>query len=104
MPTPGPITSPARRVPSFASIRYGGSIGGPVDIPKVYHGKDRTFFFFSYSVFQRHFQNTDARTVLTAPARNWTFTYQGADGATHTVNLLTASSRESADQLRSPNR
>jgi len=26
----------------------GGSIGGPVYIPKVYHGKNRTFFFFSY--------------------------------------------------------
>jgi len=64
-----------------------------VDIPKLYHGKDRTFFFFSYSVFQRHFQNTDARTVLTAPARTGLFTYQGADGQNHTVNLLTTSTR-----------
>ena len=79
--------------PILRQHRYGGSIGGPVDIPKLYRGKERTFFFFSYSVFQRHFQNTDARTVLTAPARNGLFTYQGADGANHTVNLLTTSSR-----------
>lgn len=26
----------------------GGSIGGPVLIPKLYHGKNRTFFFFSF--------------------------------------------------------
>jgi len=26
----------------------GGSIGGPVVIPKIYNGHDRTFFFFSY--------------------------------------------------------
>ncbi|HYL74083.1 MAG TPA: TonB-dependent receptor [Bryobacteraceae bacterium] len=79
--------------PILRQHRYGGSIGGPVEIPKVYHGKDRTFFFFSYSVFQRHFQSTDSRTVLTAPARTGLFTYQGADGQSHTVNLLTASSR-----------
>ena len=72
--------------PILRQHRYGGSLGGPVDIPKLYHGKGRTFFFFSYSVFQRHFQNTSARTVLTEPARNGLYTYQGADGLSHTVN------------------
>ena len=27
---------------------FGGTVGGPLDIPKVYNGKDKTFFFFSY--------------------------------------------------------
>lgn len=27
---------------------FGGTLGGPVLIPKLYNGKDRTFFFFSY--------------------------------------------------------
>jgi hypothetical protein len=27
---------------------YGASIGGPVYIPKVYNGRDKTFFFFNY--------------------------------------------------------
>jgi len=27
---------------------YGFTIGGPITIPKVYNGKDRSFFFFSY--------------------------------------------------------
>jgi hypothetical protein len=27
---------------------YGSSIGGPVRLPKIYNGKDRTFFFFNY--------------------------------------------------------
>src|SRR4029079_16924135 len=27
---------------------FGGTAGGPIWIPKVYQGKDRTFFFFSY--------------------------------------------------------
>src|SRR5262249_18384074 len=28
--------------------QFGGTIGGPVVIPGVYHGKDKTFFFFGY--------------------------------------------------------
>jgi hypothetical protein len=31
---------------------FGGSLGGPVWIPKVYHGKNRTFFFFAYEGFR----------------------------------------------------
>ena len=27
---------------------YGGSLGGPVRIPKLYNGKDKTFFFFAF--------------------------------------------------------
>jgi hypothetical protein len=28
--------------------QFGASVGGPVYIPKLYNGKDRTFFFFNY--------------------------------------------------------
>lgn len=28
--------------------QFGGTLGGPIYIPHVYRGKDRTFFFFSY--------------------------------------------------------
>ena len=31
---------------------FGATFGGPVWIPKVYHGKDKTFFFFSYEGFR----------------------------------------------------
>jgi Carboxypeptidase regulatory-like domain len=27
---------------------FGGTLGGPVEIPNAYHGKDKTFFFVSY--------------------------------------------------------
>ena len=32
----------------FKLSNYGGSIGGPVVIPKVYNGKNKTFFHFTY--------------------------------------------------------
>ena len=31
---------------------FGFTVGGPVWIPKIYHGKDKTFFFFSYEGFR----------------------------------------------------
>src|SRR5690348_642715 len=31
---------------------WGGSFGGPVWIPKVYNGRDKTFFFFSYERYK----------------------------------------------------
>lgn len=34
--------------PALRQNDFGGTIGGPVDIPHVYDGKDKTFFFVSY--------------------------------------------------------
>jgi len=33
---------------SFRQNEFGGTLGGPVWIPKLYHGKDKTFFFVGY--------------------------------------------------------
>jgi Carboxypeptidase regulatory-like domain len=35
-------------IPIYKQNDFGGSVGGPVWIPKLYRGKDKTFFFFSY--------------------------------------------------------
>ncbi|MEN6533766.1 MAG: carboxypeptidase-like regulatory domain-containing protein [Bryobacteraceae bacterium] len=34
--------------PQFGYNLFGGSLGGPVYIPKLYNGKNRTFFFMNY--------------------------------------------------------
>jgi hypothetical protein len=34
--------------PQFGYNQFGGTIGGPVWLPGLYRGKDRTFFFFNY--------------------------------------------------------
>jgi hypothetical protein len=36
---------------------WGGSIGGPVYLPKVYDGRDKTFWFFSYDRYRQSFTN-----------------------------------------------
>jgi len=38
--------------PPLQQNEYGGTLGGPVVLPHIYNGKDRTFFFASYSGFQ----------------------------------------------------
>lgn len=32
---------------------FGGTLGGPVSIPKLYEGRNRTFFFFNYERYRR---------------------------------------------------
>ncbi|MFN0103415.1 MAG: TonB-dependent receptor domain-containing protein [Bryobacteraceae bacterium] len=43
---------PATRAPAKQN-EWGGTLGGPVVIPKVYNGKDKTFWFFSFDQFYR---------------------------------------------------
>ena len=45
---------------------FGGTIGGPVIIPHLYNGKNRTFFFFSSDTSILHLQGNNVFTVPTA--------------------------------------
>ena len=44
---------------------FGGTVGGPIWIPKVYKGKDRTFFFFSYE--SRPTTTSNSSNLITVP-------------------------------------
>jgi Carboxypeptidase regulatory-like domain/TonB dependent receptor len=35
-------------VPAYQDHRYGASVGGPVIIPKLYKGRNKTFFYYAY--------------------------------------------------------
>src|SRR6516165_6364110 len=49
---------------------YGFTLGGPIAIPKIYNGHDRTFFFFSFEQFrQTNVTNNAFATVPTAAQR-----------------------------------
>jgi len=43
---------------------FGGSLGGPVWIPKLYNGKDKLFFFFSWNQYRN---NPGTRQVTSVP-------------------------------------
>lgn len=59
--------------PSFKLNQFGGSIGGPVRIPKLYNGTDRTFFFADYEGFRNSTQSFVLGTVPTVAMRNGDF-------------------------------
>jgi hypothetical protein len=53
---------------------YGGTIGGPIVIPKVYNGHDKTFFFFSFEQFrQTNFTTSGESQVPTLAERSGNF-------------------------------
>ena len=53
---------------------YGGAIGGPVYIPKIYNGKNRTFFFFNYERTRvRDFNSLAFTTLPTTDMRRGDF-------------------------------
>ena len=53
---------------------FGFTVGGPVRIPKVYNGRNKTFFFWSFEEFlQNLVNNTTPGTVPTSAYRNGDF-------------------------------
>jgi len=62
---------------------YGGSLGGPVRIPHLYNGQDRTFFFFSWEQFRQTLSATPQSTLPSAAERTGDFS--GVLGAATSV-------------------
>ncbi len=58
----------------FRQNQFGGSIGGPVVIPRIYNGKDKTFFFFDYEATRIRQAVPYASTVPTALERSSGYT------------------------------
>ena len=54
---------------AFRYNQYGGTLGGPVVIPHVYHGKDRTFFFFNMEPVRQKAPDNLQATIPTALER-----------------------------------
>ena len=62
---------------------WGFTIGGPVWIPKVYNGHDKTFFFFNWEQYREHVDiNNQQETVPTAAYRAGNFTTAIPPGST----------------------
>ncbi len=53
--------------------RFGGVLNGPVYIPKLYNGHDKTFFLFSYERLKDNVAEPQLFTVPTAAMRNGDF-------------------------------
>ncbi len=58
----------------YRQNQFGGTVGGPVYIPKLYNGTNKTFFFFDYQRTQRFTPSTFTDTVPTNSMQSSNFT------------------------------
>lgn len=62
-----------QRKQSYQDNRYGGAIGGPVVIPKLYNGKNKTFFYYAFEGNKWGMPQTYTGTVPTDAERHGDF-------------------------------
>jgi hypothetical protein len=89
---------------AFKRNHVGGSIGGPVAIPTVYNGRNRTFFFFDV---ERVFARSPNISTLTVPLPEWKqgnfSNLRSASGVPVSIyDPLTVQMQPSGTYLRSP--
>ncbi|WP_244502018.1 TonB-dependent receptor [Terriglobus roseus] len=65
---------PTQKKPAFRQNQFGGTLGGPIVIPKVYDGRNRTFFFADYQGTRIAQGKTYTSTVPTLAERNSGYT------------------------------
>ncbi len=75
----------------YRQNQFGGTVGGPVYIPKIYDGKNKTFFFFDYQRTQRLVPTTFTDNVPTALMHTSNFT--------NLQDLITGNSGTATDGL-----
>ena len=59
--------------PKLIRNEFGGSVGGPIYIPKLYDGRNRTFFFFAYERFSLRRASQQLMYVPTVAMRSGDF-------------------------------
>jgi hypothetical protein len=64
---PSPVNSP------FRQNQYGFTLAGPIQIPKVFNGKDRLFFMSNYEGFKSRTTTTSTYTTFTKEMRDGDF-------------------------------
>src|SRR5579884_1786585 len=81
-----------KRAP-FTQNQFGGNLGGPVYIPKLYDGRNKTFFFVDYEGFRLRQGATYTETVPTVAERGGDLSaYAAANGLTIYDPLTTCDS------------
>ena len=73
----------SRRIPPFVRNEFGVTNGGPVVLPGIYNGRDKTFYFVEYQGFRQVLGTTQVFAVPTAAER------QGIDTTTYPGDTLT---------------
>jgi hypothetical protein len=85
--------------------QVGGSFGGPIQLPKMYDGTGKAFFFFNYEEFYQPTEATRTRTLLNPDAQRGVFSYNvtsGGQTVTRQVNLFELAARNGQTSTMDP--
>ena len=99
---PYSLTGQSTTKPSYLQQRFGVSIGGPLNIPKLYHGGSKTFFFVNYNGTRSDNPVDTFSTVPTAAERIGNFSSICQTGFTAGICNDRDSSGNVLHQLYSP--
>ena len=71
--TPYSLTGAPSTNPAYVQNSFGGSVGGPLNIPKIYNGGSKTFYFVNYNGKRGDRPFDQFSTVPTLPERQGNF-------------------------------
>lgn len=72
-----PKSVSGRRIPPFVRNEFGFTNGGPIVLPGIYDGRNRTYYFGEYQGFRQVLGTTQVVRVPTAAERQGTVVYNG---------------------------
>ncbi len=88
---------------SFKRNQFGATVGGPVRIPRLYNGRNRTFFFADYEGLRQGSSTSILNTVPSAAQRTGDFSeLRTAAGAPVVIYDPATTVRSGAGYVRSP--
>jgi hypothetical protein len=90
-----------QKAPHLVRNEFGASVGAPVYLPKIYNGKDRTFFFFAYEAYRLHSASTTSTTMPTMAMRGGDFSGL-IDGAGRRITLYDPWTTDARTWVRQP--
>src|SRR5262245_17472870 len=93
-----------RAIPDFKRNVFGGTVGGPVLLPRIYNGRNRTFFFYDYEGTRQTSATTQNQIVPTLMERVGNFSdTRASNGQLITIsNPLDTYRTASGATLRNP--
>jgi hypothetical protein len=89
--SPFSLTGQPTEKPAYLQNSFGGSVGGPLNIPHIYHGGSKTFYFINYNGKRAENPFDQFSTVPTLQERQGNFsgvTYTSGPAAGQPVELF----------------
>jgi hypothetical protein len=83
---PDPKTGKAPRDPLKLN-QFGGRIGGPIILPRLFNGRDRAFFFWNFEEFRQPNAISRQRTIFNPSTQGGLFQYN-TSGGVRSVDLM----------------